>query len=548
VYKQERDTNRRPPPLFSLSKPATSLTPQTALHQVDSIIEDEEENHSHHPRARQGSIASQPTSSFAAIIPGRIRSVSTSSAGIRNINKQSTRSPSVQAAPSSFSRNIEMVQNRDVRKASDNGLPARTHNRQRRRDSLDLDDVMNGSDDDGDQGSVLRNQNLPPPATPRTGRAQYAVSAHTRDLMAFLAQGPPEPKVSQSGSELLDVLAQGPPGGAMMLDPIKPKGAGRLQRMISKLSIGGEKAKAGSDATRTPSLKQPSTPVRSTISNKPSISTLSSLANRPIPPRPRPISPPPSPYSYDEDNSIREDKSIRSPPHNPRQDTSSPRESPVMERAMIAKQVTIPPALMPSNKYTTQEEKPTHRLLASHVNGNARNGYSPKGASSEPPHVLPPVGTVSRKAVPAIDSSSTPFFTERDAKDMQRLFTNATTVDECRLIFDMFIARNGIAKRSASDMDAPYPSPSPSVIKHVPHAHSSDGEASIESTLVEFFLSDTATPDIISRVLSEPNQPDAPIEAPPVVVGTKGDVKPVVNTPPPNRPFVRPLRPDAQGC
>ncbi|KAF8806272.1 hypothetical protein BYT27DRAFT_7102846, partial [Phlegmacium glaucopus] len=543
VYKQEkdqRDTNRRPPPHFSLSKsdiPPTSqaYTQKPALHHVNSIIEDEEEIHSPQTRARQGSLASQPTPSSASIIPTRIRSVSTSSTGIRGTNKKPMRSPSVQAAPSSFSRITPMVQNRDIRKGSDNGFPVRTRNRHR--ESLDLDDVMNGSDDDDDQGSILRNQNLPPTA-PRIGRAQYSVSAQTRELMAFLDEGPPEPKISQSGSELLHFLAQGPPdfgNSTTMLDPSKPKGAGRLQRMISKLSIGGEKARAGSDATRTSSSsKQPTSPIRSTISNKPSISTLSSLANRPIPPRPRPISPPPSPYSYDEDISIREDKFIRNPPYNSHQDTPFPRETPVIERATVPKPVTIPPAIMPSNK-DTQEEKPIHRPPANQVNGNTRNGHLPKEASSEPPHVLPPPRTVSRKAVPAIDSPSTPFFTEKDAKDMQCLFANATTADECRLIFDMFMARTGVAKRSTPETDAPYSSP----LNHAPLVHSNDGEASIESTLVEFFLGDIATPDVISWVLSEQNQPNAPIEA-------QADVKPAANTPPFDtppfdKPFAHPL-------
>lgn len=553
MYKQEKDQraspNRRPPPHFSLSKQDIPLAPQPhtqkpALHLVDSIVEDDEETPSPQTRARQGSVASQPTASFAAIIPNRVRSISTSSPGIRSTNSKSIRSPSTKAAPSSFSRNIpqtQMAQTRDLRKPSDNGLPIRTRNRQRRRDSLDLDDVMNGSDDDVNQGSVLRHQNSSPPTPQLTSRAQYPVSAHTRDLMIFLAEGPPEPKASQSGSELLDFLAQGPPeygGSALTLEDPKPKGAGRLQRMISKLSIGGEKAKAGFDTSKTPSLKQPTTPVHSTISSKPSIGTLSSLANRPIPPRPRPISPPPSPqFSYDED------KSIRSPVRSSHRDTSPPRETPLIEKAVVSKPITLSPAPVPSNKNT--QEKPIHRLTTNHVNGNgngnARNGYSPKDVNAEPQHPVSPT-RISRKAVPAIDPPSTPFFTETDAKDMQRLFTNATTVDECRLIFDMFMARNGITKGSAPETDAPYPSPSPSVIKHVPLTMpSSDGDALTESILVELFLGGIATPDVVSQVPSEQKQPDTPVEALPATTEPQVVVKPVTNTAPSNRPLVRPL-------
>ena len=494
MYKQEkdrRDINRRPPP-FSLPKPAIP----SQKHSVDSIVEDEEENPSPHTRVRQDSVTSQRTSqrtsSLAAIIPNRIRSVSTSSTGIRSATKNLMRSPSVQAPPSSMSRKIpgtEMLKIRDVRKPPDIGIPARTRTRQHRRDSVDLDDVMNGSDDDGYQGSISTKQKLsPPPAPQRISRAQYPVSSHTRDLMAFLAEGPPDPKpkLSQSGGELFEFLAQGPPdytGSAMDLS--KPKSAGRLQRMISKLSIGGEKAKTGSD---TSSFKQPNSPVRSTISTKPSVTTLSSLANRPIPPRPNP-----SPqYSYDEDKSV----CPPSPLRNPHQDIFSPH--------VVAAKPAVPS--------DTQEKRPS----TTHVNGNgnAKNEQSTKEASSEPQQPLSPVRTISRKAVPAIDPPSTPFFTQTDAKDMQRLLTQATTADECRLIFDMFMARSGMTEGPVPETDASSSSPS-FLMKNAPAPvvlTSSVGEALIESTLIEFFLSGTALPDTISLVLSEQNQPDDVIE------------------------------------
>ena len=436
------------------------------------------------------------------------------------------RSPSVQAPPSSMSRKIlgtpEMLKIRDIRKPPDIGIPARTRTRQHRRDSLDIDDVMNGSDDDGSQGSISisTKQKLSPPAQ-RISRAQYPVSSHTRDLMAFLAEGPPDPKpkLSQSGSELFEFLAQGPPdypGGPMTMDSSKPKGAGRLQRMISKLSIGGEKTKAGSD---TSSFKQPNSPVRSTLSTKPSVTTLSSLANRPIPPRPNPC----PQYSYDEDKSIYPPSSLR----NFHQDIPSPHETPLV---VAAKPVPVTPVAVPSD---TQEKRPVNG------DGNAKNGQSTKEVYSEPQQTPPlsPVRTISRKAVPAIDPPSTPFFTETDAKDMQRLLTQATTADECRLIFNMFMARSGMTEGSVPETDASCPSPSSSLIKKasVPVVHSSVGEALIESTLIEFFLSGTALPDSISRVLSEQNQPEVAIEALPVATEAQANAKPSESLSPSNR-------------
>ena len=527
MYKQQRDINRRPPH-FPLPKTNTP----SQKHLVDSIIEDEEENTSP-TRVRKDSRISQRTSSLAAIIPSRIRSVSTSSTGIRGVTKNVMPSPTVQAPPSSMSRKLpgtpERLKIRDIRKPPDMGVPARTHTRQHRRDSLDIDDVMNGSDDDGSQGSISTNQKLPPPsATQRTSRVQYPVSSQTRDLMTFLAEGPPDikPKLSQSGSELFEFLAQGPPGSVastITMDSSKPKSVGRLQRMISKLSIGGEKNRASSD---TASFKQPNSPVRSTLSTKPSVTTLSSLANRPIPPRPNP-----SPqYSYDEDKSTCPPSSLR----NFYQDTSSHHEIPLV----IAAKPVLAAVLS-----DTQEKRP----LTTHVNGNgsAKNEQSTKEVGSEPPP-LSPIRSISRKAVPAIDPPSIPFFTETDAKDMQRLLTHATTADECRLIFNMFMARSGMIEGSVPVTDASYLSPSSSLMKDAsapssslmknasaPRVHSSVGEALIESTLIEFFLSGTALPDTISRTLSEQKQPDVAIEALPVA--NEANAKPSDSLSPSNR-------------
>jgi hypothetical protein len=137
---------------------------------------------------------------------------------------------------------------------------------------------------------------------------------------------------------------------------------------------------------------------------------------------------------------------------------------------------------------------------------------------------------------PAIDPPSIPFFTEKDAKDMQRLLTQATTADECRLICNMFIARSGsgMTKGSVSETDAPHRSPSSSLIKNA-SVHSSVGEALIESTLVEFFLSGTALPDIISRVLPEQNHPDIAMEALSVLTEMQAKAKTSCSLSPSNR-------------
>ncbi|KAF8165671.1 hypothetical protein B0H34DRAFT_689999 [Crassisporium funariophilum] len=517
VYKQEKDqrnnnTSRRPPThSSSLSEPdfpsASRVNSQRPLPRpVDSIVEDDEEAPSPKGRIRQASVATPPSSTFAGIAPGRTRSVSTSGAGIHSAPRQPTRAPSLQAAPSSFSHAIptgDMVQSRDLRNRKvpdNNGFPARTRNIQRNRDSLDLDDVMNGSDDD-DQTSISGHQTQfnSPSAPKRHGKpVPHAVSKNTRELMDFLAEGPPEPVVSKDGKELMDFLAQGPPDyavSAISLESSKPKGAGRLQRMISKLNLGKEeKGKAPSDVSKAPSMKQPTTPVRSNMHNMQPGATLSSLANRPIPPRPRPISPPSSPSQDSSD----ENKSFRSPPRKPYHDTISSREGSSVEKPYEKPSPAIP---MPvATAYTANrdiQEKSTSRMPA-HANGNGfvhpKNGLSPKENSFDIQPVVP-VRTTSypipvRKPVPVVTSTpTTPNLSETDAKDMQRLFSSATTADECRLIFDMFMARSGISKESRTDV--PYPSPSPSIVK--PTRLAGGGAASVETSVVELLLGGSTT-------------------------------------------------------
>jgi hypothetical protein len=86
---------------------------------------------------------------------------------------------------------------------------------------------------------------------------------------------------------------------------------------------------------------------------------------------------------------------------------------------------------------------------------------------------------------------------------MQRLLASATTADECRLIFDMFMARNGIPKVPKAQV-VPYPSPTPSVIKHASHAGT---DTSLESSLVELFLGGLVVSEVAAQLpdpISEP--------------------------------------------
>ncbi|CAA7258588.1 unnamed protein product [Cyclocybe aegerita] len=558
VYKQEKDQRNTSRRHFSSNSepefPSNSQRP--SLRQVHSIKEDEELHTGQKSRSRQASVATPPTLPLAGAAPARARSVSTSGT-VSSSARKPTRSPSATIAPSAYSNPVapavDMVQGRDYRlpKVPDNnGFPQRTRVRQRNRESLDLDDVMNGSDDDQEPLPPPRGNQIvrSPPSTPRRA-APHAVSASTRELMDFLAEGPPEPKLSKSGKELVDFLAEGPPDyGASMqsLETTKSKGTGRLQRMISKLNLGnGEKTKAVPDSPRTPHAKQaPSVyaPVRPVITSKTSQGTLSSLANRPIPPRmPRPISPPASP-SQDSSQSD-ENKSVGRSIRKPYQDTVSREpsygveQSPIIDRPRPALPSAPTPPLAPAPLITpaasfsrgpapqaqspqekSPQEKPPPRPLPIPVpsNGNARTNPAPvpapvkEGIPDSRP-VVPvrttshptPVSSPVRKPPPPVVAPPPPSIAELDLRAMQRLFSNATSADECRLIFDMFMARSGIS-RGPKAQDVPYPSPPPSIVKHTPYT---GPESSLESSLVHLFLGGSASSEPVPQLPSSNQEP-----------------------------------------
>jgi hypothetical protein len=519
VYKQEKDlrsTSRRPGlglpsnPDFVPSRPNSQ---RPSLRPIDSI--DEEDQNHIKGRARQASVTTPPSPSLVGIAPTRSRSVSTSS-GIRSppARQQLSRKFSGQAAPSSFPNAIpavDMVQSRIPKTHDSNGFPPRTRVRQRNRDSMDLDDVMNGSDDDQEDIPVHHQPRSPP--TPKRANPPHAVSASTRDLMDFLAEGPPASKH--------DFLADGPPDYGPETPKAKPAGGGRLQRMISKLNLGnGEKPK-GTEGSRTQSTKQPTTAIYPTMDPKFQNGTLSSLANKPIPPRPpRPISPHSSPTQDSSD----ENKSVRSAVRRPYQDGSSREPAPV-EKQAAEKPIPASP-LARALPTTDSQEKILHRAAPNHVNGNwnaKSDRVVPAQAASTDVLPIVPVRTISspiRKPAP-VESTSTPSIPINDIRDMQRLLSSATTADECRLILEMFMARNGIP-RDPKVQTVACPSPSPSVVKPISYT---GAESLLENSLVELFLGGSASSMGPSRTSSVQVQSQADGFTPEKSTGVASDTQ-----------------------
>jgi hypothetical protein len=179
-------------------------------------------------------------------------------------------------------------------------FPPKRHQVARRRESMDLDDIMNGSDDeeevedDEGQGQVA----IPPvPSTPRRrpeGSPQTprtpGVSASTRDLMAFLASGPPEePQIPSSVST---------PGSAK-----KDKDRGRFSKMVNRLTRAVSQEQLGRRAREVSAAVPPTPPLPAAAlgtgafagASRVNVNGTTVIAFKPPrPPRPPPAEPMPS--------------------------------------------------------------------------------------------------------------------------------------------------------------------------------------------------------------------------------------------------------------
>jgi hypothetical protein len=498
VYKQERDqrsNGRYPVPLSLNPEPLSVVPPRVSPRRsthlpVESIKEDEEESVLKPSRGRQGSV-SIPPKSFAS--SSRVRAVSTSGITPRILMKPSRAiSPPVSLPldapnPGKLRNNHNVVKNQNH-----DQFPPLTRTVQRSRESIDLDDVMGVSDDENvapPPPQVKQVKVVTSPGRPRP----HAVSASTKELMDFLAEGPPD-----TGSrDVSDLFSEGSQTG----EPGKSKGSRRLQKMISKLSIGGGDKSRGSndELSRT---KTPQNSARFHLDPKSSTTHLPPLANRPIPPRPPPPISPPSPSldSFEEESNIgsrsrsasvgqkKQDmaetqRSERSPPlPSPPLPSPPPSHSERSELPLSSRQ---PSTSVRHSKHASEEslKLSTSLSMSAVVNGNISVIHSPvdgsqirsSGLSSASPtkiHV--------RKSTPVYYASPTnPYLSYGDVQDMHHLLSSAASADECRLILDMFLAKSGIK------VEPPDPSGSRSSAAAM---QVTSAEASLEHSLVELLL------------------------------------------------------------
>ncbi|KAJ3812009.1 hypothetical protein F5876DRAFT_38338 [Lentinula aff. lateritia] len=526
VYKQEKDQRGgrpKPPPLPTgnpeLDLP-TSIPPRPSrrpsVPNVSSIVEDEEESpiaRPTHPRMRQTSVASPPPQTLL-IANTRARSQSAAAPPVK-------RKASKTALASSSTPSGAIMQNRELRipqPFDGPGIPQKTRKVQKNRESLDLDDVMAGSDDEEfDETEIVSPSKSFASSTPSNMR----VSARTKELMDFLNDGPPQTgsndfggrppinhaPVSKAGRELIDFLAEGPPDFGPPSQAVtdngstKSKGSGRLQRMISKLKLG-----ESDKGSRQPSIddlrKTPTTPSyhRPPLLMKASNGSISTFGHRPIPPRPpqtQMISPPSSPAYDPADIS----PSIFSPaaPSTPKEVApvptsvapSQPHQPLVAEKLQQLKVSTSSRENVRS-EFDLEDTKPLPKSTPSTTSEQS----APKKIAEIQPstiRVCPPAIETSvseRKTLSPATATPTPDAAASgisivDAQDMKRLMAKATTPEECRLIMDMFMAKAGIPVEQ-TEYDIPYPSPSSA---DPPNSRpSSSSDTALEISLVELFL------------------------------------------------------------
>lgn len=391
--------------------------------------------------------------------------------------------------------------------SSSPATPQRVRKLQRRRDSIDIDDIVNGSED-GSQSSP------DPGDQPTQGRAPlYPVSKVTKDLISFLEDGPP-PEIQPARLATSSTVSLTP--------TTKSTKSSRLQRMISMLTLSKEE-RMSQDTHRgrgVGSTSAPSTPL---------VSSMRSLGTSNLPPLPPPVKPvpppilsipPPAPISPPPSSQPSPDDDARSPiartdrlprklsirkavptweqttdegvPVPPTKDVSSPRPLPTSSNP-LASPTPVPnglfqpqsplapaPEAKEANSHTHDKHKsprgdspvaihtpastgletPSHSPISGE-NGNGLAVSLPRSSKADyrlsmnGEQVNPARQFSGPQSQPpsARPAPPTPSLSESLAMDMRKLMSHATTADECRLLLDTFLTRAGILSPSSPVME-----------------------------------------------------------------------------------------------
>lgn len=309
-----------------------------------------------------------------------------------------------------------------------------------RQESLDLED---GSDDDS-MGELK---------SPKQSARQRGLSANTRELIAFLAEGPPEFTHDDSLSPFSTTS----------------KKSGRLQKMISRITLAGDTARAPRKMT-----------IGSGDSSSKSMTNLSPLANRPVPPR-YPIPVPSSAVSSERDSADQAVTHPRQRAHSYIQNPYTTYDGKYMEGDAAASpvpslapgteegpidtispvpatfqkrlEIDIPKQVQPIKSSPSPTPLPTPAISTSvPVRDIEAADAIPRPTVQLSP--LPPAAVqrissktsspLRKKVVPSPNSQTSPpaLSTLEHAREMRTMLEHATSATECRILVDMFLARS----------------------------------------------------------------------------------------------------------
>ncbi|KAI0750620.1 hypothetical protein C8Q80DRAFT_1099245 [Daedaleopsis nitida] len=525
------------------------------LRHVDSIVEDEEE-YSSSNNARQ--------SPFQSNAAARMRNASftAASASSRAAADLRLRSISISNVPhprhedgitrkTSSARHVVPgkvgSQNSAPVVSSQPGMPKRKGKVQKSRESMDLDEVMGGSEGEEElvSPSPRNGTRSSEPSTPKKPH----ISSAAQDLIAFLDAGPPEDNGYNPSIN----------GSVLSFESSKTR-TGRLQRMMSKLTLGGSRESLnGSIAEEPPktprSLSRKSSKIHTTSPPPPSYKASSLNRQRSIPnvanasnPYPNVVvaTPPPRPTVLQTASSIiaAQPISTASSSQNSTEEFISSQPSSLSRRNTARK--AVPPledsTVSPSSSIAT-DSIAEGRLANGHRHGRATdegvdgtpatspisspvarkpivlNGHPVKldtsDVTSRPRSALltSPTATIDRRSVHAKAESGyasrsasrspitpseppppppvppAPTIAASEAEDLRRLMNVATSAEECRLLVDMFLVKSGVPIKDPAPV--PVPEDSPTTAKSSLEealALATKGNDDVERGLVALFL------------------------------------------------------------
>lgn len=465
--------------------------PTPTVRRVGSIIGSEDDRLMHKPpptsRPRQLSAATASGHTVPSFTRVRASSTTTdSSTALSNtfLNKhtllESTSAVSDQRpASGAIPRRKAPPQELDLNASR----PSRTRTVTRSRESLDLEDIMTGSDDDG-MGE------LKPFASPKQRDRQRGLSTNTKELIAFLAEGPPEFAPSENSPSSFSTT---------------PKKSGRLQKMISRITLASDTVKPPRKMT-----------IGSGDPSSKSMTNLSPLANRPVPPRYATSGP--SSATSSERGSADQAGTY------PRQRAQSYVQKPFPARDGKSMEGETAASSVPSLSYGMEEgplgtATPIPVISQTSVEIDVSQHVQPINSAPSPTLLSPPATSVSVPIrVEAADATPTPAVhlppspptvpqrmssktapplrqkvappptpqtplpvpsVLEHAREMRTMLEHATSAAECRILVDMFLARSELVA-DVADLRALSAPPPPR----------DSGANGLERAIVELFLGD----------------------------------------------------------